>query len=670
MLRNRLPLLIIAILSLSAMVAMAETVITISQPVVIPQNTVYSIPVATRYVFSNTGHFVVSAGATLLFEGRKSNSLSTDVTTFVKSGTMPTGWSAIEVNPTGKVTGKHVVFQSLPIALYVNDGKVILDSVEFSSNTYSVKIASYCDTISITNSYFLEGTNHIKACSNGSANCFLYLANNQFVGPTESAIDLYKVLKGTIEYCSFEGYGVGTAIKMESCDTLKTDYSDLIDWTSEFDILYSSPHLKGNSMEYAGDCAIRWSHDYPGPNTGQIEECVFMHNGHNTNLGAFVGYACDPVFLCNRFEDNHPYALNLSGNAAPAFFDIANSKVGGNEFFGIQGHPIVYINEAAPYFLYGENTFHLATSSDIYMQEASAKPVTHYLKLNQFANGASISHFIPADPVLWQIGTQSTGTNCGAQLGSYALETGGTAMVASAYAANGMVSSAVATYSLAIEESGDSTSEAVYSLKQLSKINPEDLPEVGQDLQQASRFSASYGYDAENEFAQADRIRNQILRHARHRDSLRVAYDIDVSQVLRPSTMKVGVQSEAARNQANIRRLAEFNELMMGSDAQIQSNPAVKLPQTINLLPVYPNPFNASSLIRFELSEASHANISVFDANGREIVTLADRNFEAGKFEVNWNGSDRNGLRVASGIYFVTMTTPKAVATRKAVLLK
>ncbi len=77
------------------------------------------------------------------------------------------------------------------------------------------------------------------------------------------------------------------------------------------------------------------------------------------------------------------------------------------------------------------------------------------------------------------------------------------------------------------------------------------------------------------------------------------------------------------------------------------------LPGKFALLPNYPNPFNNSTQIRFELPAPDHVRISVFDILGRNIGVLADADFEAGSHTILWNGTDSDGQSLASGRYFI-----------------
>jgi flagellar hook capping protein FlgD len=89
------------------------------------------------------------------------------------------------------------------------------------------------------------------------------------------------------------------------------------------------------------------------------------------------------------------------------------------------------------------------------------------------------------------------------------------------------------------------------------------------------------------------------------------------------------------------------------------------------LLPVFPNPFNPTTTIRFELDRAERVRLSIFDVGGREVRTLVDGAVVAGAHAVAWNGTDTDGGRVPSGVYFVSMKVDGvSPQVRKLVLLK
>ena len=84
----------------------------------------------------------------------------------------------------------------------------------------------------------------------------------------------------------------------------------------------------------------------------------------------------------------------------------------------------------------------------------------------------------------------------------------------------------------------------------------------------------------------------------------------------------------------------------------------------------YPNPFNPTTSIQFDVSGKGIVSLKVYDANGRLVNTLVDKELSNGKYTVNWNGKDEFGRQVSSGIYFIHVLMPEYQKTQKATLLK
>jgi flagellar hook assembly protein FlgD len=71
-----------------------------------------------------------------------------------------------------------------------------------------------------------------------------------------------------------------------------------------------------------------------------------------------------------------------------------------------------------------------------------------------------------------------------------------------------------------------------------------------------------------------------------------------------------------------------------------------------------------------EIPIAVNVEIKVYDVLGREVATLINETLQPGKYKVRWNGTDRNGALVSSGVYFYVMKAGKFIQTRKMMLLK
>ncbi len=108
---------------------------------------------------------------------------------------------------------------------------------------------------------------------------------------------------------------------------------------------------------------------------------------------------------------------------------------------------------------------------------------------------------------------------------------------------------------------------------------------------------------------------------------------------------------------------------MIAGDAAIPAEIAT-VPERYELVQNYPNPFNPATTISFGLPEAGYTRVEVFDILGRTVRTLVDGYYEAGTYDVIWNGKESQGAAVGSGVYFYSIHSKGFTATRKMILLK
>jgi hypothetical protein len=74
--------------------------------------------------------------------------------------------------------------------------------------------------------------------------------------------------------------------------------------------------------------------------------------------------------------------------------------------------------------------------------------------------------------------------------------------------------------------------------------------------------------------------------------------------------------------------------------------------------------------LRLELPARMPVRLAVYDIAGRRRTSLLDRELPGGVTEVTWNGRDRDGARVASGMYFIRLTCARGVRVSKIVMLR
>jgi len=85
---------------------------------------------------------------------------------------------------------------------------------------------------------------------------------------------------------------------------------------------------------------------------------------------------------------------------------------------------------------------------------------------------------------------------------------------------------------------------------------------------------------------------------------------------------------------------------------------------------IYPNPFNPTARIAFDVSARSRVELAIYDVSGRRVAVLVDRELEAGRYESVWNGRDREGRTASSGVYFCRLDAAGGTETRKLVLIR
>ena len=112
-----------------------------------------------------------------------------------------------------------------------------------------------------------------------------------------------------------------------------------------------------------------------------------------------------------------------------------------------------------------------------------------------------------------------------------------------------------------------------------------------------------------------------------------------------------------------------FTELQIVFPSNASDDPTVS-PVTNMLNQNYPNPFNPETTISFDMPKTANANLSVYNVKGQLVKTLHNGIANFGRNTVVWNGTDNNGNKVTSGLYFYRLTTDGKVETRKMMLMK
>jgi hypothetical protein len=140
----------------------------------------------------------------------------------------------------------------------------------------------------------------------------------------------------------------------------------------------------------------------------------------------------------------------------------------------------------------------------------------------------------------------------------------------------------------------------------------------------------------------------------------------------------VGVNNEVWLTQHGV--VNDVDDVVASAIEWININSSVNNPTNKNavafyLYDNYPNPFNPSTTIRFQIPELSYVTLKVYDVLGKEIVTIVDEEKPAGEYEIEFNAETLTGYLsakdgYASGVYLYRLQSGSFVEAKKMMLIK
>jgi hypothetical protein len=125
----------------------------------------------------------------------------------------------------------------------------------------------------------------------------------------------------------------------------------------------------------------------------------------------------------------------------------------------------------------------------------------------------------------------------------------------------------------------------------------------------------------------------------------------------------------AASDEAN--NTSPLSDYVSGTpEAALGVEEVIQIPEVYALEPNYPNPFNPTTTIRYNLPEGAMVRIMVYDILGREVRTLVNGYVDAGYQSIVWDVTDNGGRPVSGGVYIYSIQSDRFNANRKMILLK
>jgi len=107
-----------------------------------------------------------------------------------------------------------------------------------------------------------------------------------------------------------------------------------------------------------------------------------------------------------------------------------------------------------------------------------------------------------------------------------------------------------------------------------------------------------------------------------------------------------------------------------GAQTAIDESSSAVLPTELQLHANAPNPFNAETIISFDLPDAGEARLAVFNLAGQQVAQLIDRPLDAGHHTYRWNARTDDGRPLATGVYLYRLEALGMIRSGKRLLLR
>ena len=125
-----------------------------------------------------------------------------------------------------------------------------------------------------------------------------------------------------------------------------------------------------------------------------------------------------------------------------------------------------------------------------------------------------------------------------------------------------------------------------------------------------------------------------------------------------------------AKKRAYSKKISGDDRVLFVNRYEYLSTEGEGVPVEFALHENYPNPFNPTTTLRFDLPEVSNLTLTIYNMLGQKVRTFNYQNTSVGYHSVKWNATNDYGDPVGAGVYLYQLQTKDFVKTRKMVLLK
>jgi len=184
-----------------------------------------------------------------------------------------------------------------------------------------------------------------------------------------------------------------------------------------------------------------------------------------------------------------------------------------------------------------------------------------------------------------------------------------------------------------------------------------------------AKKTPTYALDARGYDKRTVRARVTFETNLADAESKKRASNTDVPSHI-PDEIKTRRLNAKIPNIILMKSYSEENVSLAKSTVSQLKLEAPDIPAVYALKNCYPNPFNPTTTLTFDLPEEARVEIIVYDLMGREVWKSTKTHYSAGTYSVVWNGTNHSGQPVGTGMYLVRLNSANYNATQKVLLVK
>ncbi len=415
----------------------------------------------------------------------------------------------------------------------------------------------------------------------------------------------------------------------------------------------------------------------------KLQNNHIYQNGSNSGWGLEC-FGSSPLLYCNVFENSGKGEMGLWNQSYPVLWN-QSGEGGGNNSFTNDNTTLVTMSESYPLLTKGHNNFYLCTSGYFLCDMSSKQPPQHDITGNYWNPSLTLSLLYKSSSSYWTwTSVDGTPSTCGS--GMVLFSGGAEALFQQGLSAEmaGNTTSAQTAYTDAIVQYPDNSlamasAARLFECQRQLDTNYVNLQTYLQDLATTHTADTALVIAAQNlatrlwiedhQFDPALSAYEQILTNPpTSLDSAYAAVDYSVTSLTQSyeERSRGGLDSPLqAVSMSSIRQLIANVAAHVPPAPQSTHEGYILPPSGYVLEPCYPNPFNATTTIRYYLPVMADVRVNVFNIMGQKVATLVDSHQDAGYHSVSWNGTS-----MASGMYLYQLQAGGKTLTQKMLLLK